>query len=57
MSSEDGSNGALRDDTEVAILLLSLLCFVSLPNKRLEGPENTKGCRFCHRANILDSQL
>ena len=28
------------------VLLLSFLCFMSLPNKRLGGPRNTKVCGF-----------
>ena len=38
MAAEDGSNGAWDDDTAAVALLLLLLCFVSLPNKRLGSP-------------------
>ena len=37
------------------VLLLFLLHFVSLPNKRLRGLRNTKSCGFRHCANILNS--
>ena len=40
--------------TQPAIVpLLSLLCFKSLPNKRLGGPGIMKVCDFRHCANIL----
>ena len=35
------------------VLLLSLLCFKSLPNNRLGGPENTKVCGFCCCTNVF----
>ena len=38
------------------VLLLLLLCFGSMPSKRLEGPGNTKVCGFRHSANVLISQ-
>ena len=34
-------------------LLLSLLCFVSLPINRLGGPGNTKIRGFCRYTNVL----
>ena len=36
------------------VLLLSLLCFMRLPNRGLEGPGNTKVRGF--HTNILNSQ-
>ena len=38
------------------VLLLFLLHFVSLPNKRLRGLGNTKSCGFRRCANILNNQ-
>ena len=35
------------------VLLISLLHCLSLPNKRLGGPGNTKVHDFCHRTNVL----
>ena len=56
MAAEDGNNGAWRGDTRAIVLLLLLLRFVNLPNKRLGGPGNTKVYGFRRLANFLDSQ-
>ena len=37
-------------------LLLSLLYFLSLPNKRLGGPVTMKVCDFRHCTNVFNSQ-
>ena len=39
-----------------AVLLLSLLHFVSLLNEKLGGPGNTTVCSFRQCVNILNSQ-
>ena len=56
MATKDGSNGVWRDDTEGLCSILSLLRFMSLLNKRLGGPGNTKVRGFRHCAKILNSQ-
>ena len=42
MAAKDGSNGAWRGDTMGVALLLSLLHFMCLANKKLESPGITK---------------
>ena len=56
MATKDGSNGVWHDDTEGFCSILSLLRFMSLPNKRLGGPGNTKVPGFRHCTKILNSQ-
>ena len=56
MAAEGGSNGAWCGDTEGLVLLLSLLHFMSLPNKCLGGPGIVKVRGFHYCVNILNSQ-
>ena len=56
MAAKDGS---MKDDKvtlRAIVLLLLLLRFLSLPNKRLGGPGNTKVRGFHCCANTLNSQ-
>ena len=57
MAAEDGSKGEWHGDTDgCCSILLLLLRFANLPNKRLGGPGNTKVCGYCRCTNILSSQ-
>ena len=57
MAAEDGSKGEWHGDTDrCCSILLLLLRFANLPNKRLGGPGNTKVCGYRRCANILSSQ-
>jgi len=53
MAAKDGSNGAWHSDTMGVALLLSLLHFMCLANKRLEIPGITKVRGFRRYANLL----